>query len=186
MRQFIFAAVMLVFLSLPEQVLSQSTRGTDFLISFNELQTGAPTPMMKIVASEATSVAFIYNGISGSNKTVFIPAGSIFHYTFSNAEQAALSTGTASQNLNNTLRLHANKPISVYILNATSNNADATLVLPISSWGTTYRHLSYTPGSRGDAYLIIAAEDGTNIYRAGYATNYWRQKSRQKIIRFTW
>ncbi|MDR0295684.1 MAG: IgGFc-binding protein [Prevotellaceae bacterium] len=167
MKRFIISTLVLVLACLPTQLFSSvTTQGKEFLISFGHLQTGvANVSAIKIVASDTTSVTFTYYGISGSNKTVVIPGGSIYHYTFTTVERTALVANTTASN--NTLRLTADKPVSVYVLNARGNTGDATLVLPFDAWGTEYRHLSYMPGNHGDEYVIVAKDAGTNIYRGG-------------------
>ncbi len=65
--------------------------------------------------------------------------------------------------------IHADQPISVYVLNHRNVTADGFLAIPITSCGTDYIHLAYYDfyenlaggEKRGGGFLIIAAEDGT-------------------------
>ena len=166
-KRFIFLPIVLMLLSFPLRGYSQSTQGKDFLISFGLIFTGSPVSMIKIVASDPTNVTFTYNSLTGAGSTYtrFIPAGTIYSYTFSATERNAIIAGTTASN--NSLRLQSDNPISVYIFNASSNQGDATLVLPINAWGMDYYHLSYTPGNRPDSYVVIAVENGTTVFRDG-------------------
>ncbi|MCX7880025.1 MAG: choice-of-anchor D domain-containing protein [Ignavibacteria bacterium] len=69
------------------------------------------------------------------------------------------------------IRLTANEPISVYVLNHRGFTADGYLAVPMNAWGTEYIHLSYydfredNAGGefRGGGFIIIPSQVGTEV-----------------------
>ncbi|AFM03058.1 hypothetical protein Fleli_0594 [Bernardetia litoralis DSM 6794] len=53
--------------------------------------------------------------------------------------------------------------VSLYALNRKLNSADATLIFPLTTLGTEYYTMSYTPRSGESIFLVLATEDNTAI-----------------------
>lgn len=68
------------------------------------------------------------------------------------------------------IRITADDPVSVYLLNTKEFTSDGYMALPVSSWGTEYRHVGFYDGieldskqyPRGGGFLVIADEDQTS------------------------
>ncbi|MDR0232991.1 MAG: T9SS type A sorting domain-containing protein [Dysgonamonadaceae bacterium] len=166
MKRFIFIIVALALLSMPA-FSQQTTQGTDFYISYADISTGSPFSQIKIVTSKPTNARFVFSGNPGLNFTEYIPAGTVLTHQFTPTERTAiLATTTVG---NRSVEVHADNPVSIYVINATSNNGDATLILPTNAWGTEYYHIARNPSAsnRPDKYVVVAAENGTVVYRNG-------------------
>lgn len=65
------------------------------------------------------------------------------------------------------IHIFADKPISVYMMNAKEVSADGYLALPVRSWGTEYIHCAYydfgevRPWAAG--FIVVASEDNTKV-----------------------
>lgn len=53
--------------------------------------------------------------------------------------------------------------VSLYALNRKLNSADATLIFPLTTLGTEYYTMSYTPNGWGTVFLVVATENNTAI-----------------------
>jgi hypothetical protein len=72
---------------------------------------------------------------------------------------------------NKSLHIESTMPVSIYAFNTGDNSTDATLLMPTQTWGTDYYRLSYRPyQSTRDVELIIAKEDGTELFLDGAPT----------------
>ncbi|MDR2064372.1 MAG: IgGFc-binding protein, partial [Prevotellaceae bacterium] len=156
-------------LSLGEKICAQatSTQGTDFWLSFgrNRDHTYVEVNLqVRIVTSEEATVTFTYTE-SGATNTVNIPAGNVYTYTFNTNEKEKVysrNQGTSSKSLH----IESDVPVSVYALNQRQTTTDATNILPVTSLGDDYYHISYKSNSitYNDGYTVIATEDNTGIY----------------------
>ncbi|MDR2233547.1 MAG: fimbrillin family protein [Tannerella sp.] len=78
-----------------------------------------------------------------------------------------------------TLKITSLNPVSVYAFNTQSATTDATALLPVTAWGQDYYRISYKPYTSPsspsipveyDFEIIIANQNGTNLYVAGNST----------------
>ena len=165
------ALMLLVFIivNFPLRMFSQtSTMGRHFIVALGSIQTGNPTREIKIAASKSTVVTLKFNNI-GTTYTATIPAGSIYSRPITSNQEINAITATTTTG-NRSLEVTADNEVSVYIMNSSSNNGDATIVLPVTALGTDYYHLSRVPSTNGnnsDAYVIVATENGTVVERNG-------------------
>ncbi len=53
--------------------------------------------------------------------------------------------------------------VSLYALNRKQNSADATLIFPLTTLGTEYYTMSYTPRVEGSVFLVVATQDNTTV-----------------------
>ncbi|MDR2205509.1 MAG: IgGFc-binding protein [Flavobacteriaceae bacterium] len=83
-------------------------------------------------------------------------------YCFTNS-----ATDYSPHKSKNTLHITSDKPVSVYAFNTGSTTTDATIVLPVSGWGTEYYNLSYAPIPTGIpnplSFSIIIANQSTQV-----------------------
>ena len=150
-----------------------STQGTDFWLSFgkNRHSTSSEINMqVRIVTNQAATVTFTYTN-SGTTEIYNVPAGSIETITLNNTQKSRVFSG-ATGRTSNSLHIESTTPISVYALNQNTNTTDATNVLPVTSLGTDYYHISYlacyqAPTVYDDGYTVIATENNTIIYDEG-------------------
>jgi hypothetical protein len=127
--------------------------------------------------------------ISLDNVQTSVAGSSSVFSTAKDMRDSVYISGTTSGALNNTLNIQSTKQVSVYAYNTgrgdvLSNDnggiADATIVLPVASWGDNYYRLSYkahtAPASANTPYydydIIIAKENGTNISDNGGTTSF--------------
>lgn len=65
------------------------------------------------------------------------------------------------------IHIYADRPISVYVMNAKEVSADGYLALPVRTWGTEYIHCAYydfneaRPWAAG--FIVVASEDNTKV-----------------------
>ncbi|MDR1985276.1 MAG: IgGFc-binding protein, partial [Prevotellaceae bacterium] len=165
--------IAIMFFSFSEKIYAQatSTQGTDFWLSFGRNRNNSYNSVnlqVRVVTGNAdANVTFTYTE-SGMVNTVNILAGSVYTHALTNTEKNrvySFNTGTSSKSLH----IESDVPVSVYALNQVEMTTDATNVLPITSLGTDYYHISYksNSGSYNDGYTLIATEDNTDIYEDG-------------------
>jgi hypothetical protein len=165
----------LVLSFLPISLFAQllSTQGTDFIFSYSSISTGSPFSQIKVAAdSLPTFVTIKYNGLTGAaqTQTFTVPAGEVYTYQFSPAQRTAMiANATPSRQ---TVEVHTDHSVSVYIINSTSNTGDATCVLPVPSLEKEYRMMTRIPstGNRPAGYIVAAIENGTVVQRNGIPT----------------
>ncbi len=148
---------------------------------------------VKIAASEETVVNYEFMDNSNLNTSFTISAGTMgLASRFGSAEKQAVylvrpyvnaaSIPAYNNKSTKVLRITTDKPVSVYAVNNNSGSGDATNILPVDNWGTSYYHISNPSdisGSNGgdnkftymvshyDGYALIANQNGTIIYENG-------------------
>ena len=179
MRRFIFILFVsgLCFFLFNKANAQESTMGKEFFVSLGLIQTGKQEAHIKIAAGDTnTVVTLTFNGLSpsgtptsptGNPRQINITRGTLWSYQFSSAELTALIAGTSAGN--NTLKITATHDVSVYVMNGSSNNADATVILPVEAYGTEYRLAAAQRSNFNTGYVIVAKEAGTTVTR--YAAN---------------
>jgi hypothetical protein len=147
------------------------TRGTDFWLTFgkNWNADNEVNMQIRIVGSELATTGNIYFTNLGTSVPFSIAAGQVYTYNLSDIEkQAATCKGSVISNLS--VRITSSEPVTVYALNQCFRTTDATNVLPITTLGTNYYHISYTTisiSSYNDAYGVIATQNNTKVYYNG-------------------
>jgi hypothetical protein len=169
-----------------------TTQGTEFWITFG---TNGEAPfndvllMLNIAAQNETTVTLTFtnnlnaNGIATSGVADYkVQAGETFQIDLSKVQG---NTATNNDNLgdmrpavyqkyvpphesgdfNKTLHITSGSPISLYAFNTGVATTDATLVLPVTTWGEEYYRLSSSPvdSSSRDVEMFIASQDDTVI-----------------------
>ena len=148
-----------------------TTQGKEFWVSFgyNSIHAASPllTIQIRIVAQETTDVTLFFTSNS-SSRTFTVNAGQTYTHTFTTQEKDAIYN-TATGKTARSLYITSDEDISVYVLNSRFGLVDATNVLPINNFGTSYFTLSYASefNTMGDGYLAIATIDDTKISMNG-------------------
>jgi gliding motility-associated-like protein len=143
-----------------------TTQGKDFWISFgsNAVEPySAVFLQVRIVATNAANVRFTFTE-TGDTETISLAAGSVYTRDLSETEKDAVYAdwiGTSQKSLH----IESDENIAVYAINLLQYTTDATGILPVNAYDTSYFHLSYDyiPGAY-DGYVVVAIEDNTNIY----------------------
>jgi len=148
------------------------TRGKDFYIAFGlnfEHYTVDDVDLqLKIVTDTATTVTIHYTDGSLPDKIISIPANTVYSYILTDAEKSACYTITTTLDAPKSLGITTDKMVTIYALSTKNHSADASLVLPVRVWGQDYYHLGYTENNpKPDAFIVIAKEAGTEVYRDG-------------------
>ncbi|MDR1199241.1 MAG: gliding motility-associated C-terminal domain-containing protein [Prevotellaceae bacterium] len=179
MKVTVYIVSLIVSFSLFSEKLNAqlSTKGTDFWFSCGQNRTHAYNLVnlqYRVVAEEPNTVVtfeYIYN--PGSlNHTMNIAAPGVYNYAADgNHKRAIYPTNTTAETNgigNKSVHVTSTKPIYLYVLNQYNITTDATNILPVSSLGTDYYHISYeASGSWRDGYTLVATENGTNFWEDG-------------------
>ena len=188
-----------------QENLDFSTEGMDFWLTFGQLGWSenpyggeTPSPLggtdiyggadlsIKIAASENTLVQLFFTDDPNFNTSFTVNAGTIGTYSFDRTNEKLLvylsrpytsgtNIGVYSTTGKKTVRIVTDKPVSVYAACQNSGTGDVSNLLPISTLGTSYYHISYKAYSaeldyhfaRYDGYAVIATKDGTEIKENG-------------------
>ena len=177
MKKYIFkiikTALLLILFS--NNAFSQgqpTTQGKEFWVAFgdNFYPAAIITLQIRIVATKTTNVTFSYTENSSYNQTFTVNAGQTYTHNLSNQEKVAVyNTGAAAGTSNKSLYITSDENITVYASNLFSTSSDATNVLPVNNYGTSYYTFSYSTFSHAtfDGYVIVANEDDTEIREDG-------------------
>jgi hypothetical protein len=157
-------------------VRAQTTQGTDVWVSFgsNFFGTNEVDLQIRIVALKATNVVYTFTN-GNTTHSMNMAAGEVKTIVLTNEQKALVySNSTATDISDRSLYIHSDESVSVYALNQYAATTDATNVLPVNSLGTEYYHISYIPhyynSVCADGYMIVATEDGTDIFENGSTT----------------
>ena len=158
-----------------EMCTDVSTRGTDFWVTFGKNSSRKHSEALlelKIATGEnSASVTLTFTETGQSTTISNIPARSLRTIDLSSVAYIGDKrsnvyidvSGASSGTSNKTLHITSTQPISVYAFNTSNATTDATILMPIETWGNDYYRLS------SDAYdmvnydveLIIAREATT-------------------------
>jgi hypothetical protein len=141
-KNYIFVIVLLLFCC---HAYGQSTtQGKDFWISFGdnagELSYDI-TLQVRIVATNATNVTFTFTE-TGDTKTVSLVAGSVYTKDLTLAEIDAVYANVSGIS-QKSLHIESTENIAVYAINLVEYTTDATGILPVNAYDTSYYHVSY-------------------------------------------
>ena len=169
--------ILLTFISVNAFSQGQNTtQGREFWVSIGKNTWYSPTDaalvlQVRIVAPKATTVTFNFTNI-GTTRTFSLAAGGILTYELTSAEKTAVysdATGTT----NKSLHITSTEDVTIYAINLCVNSSDATHILPVTSYGIEYYHLSYmcwsvmNLGGAGEGYTVVAIENGTTVQDNG-------------------
>jgi len=187
MKSGIIFTLLFLFCSFSIQA-QMETRGTDFWLAFAK-NSNHETPadivlQIKVVAEKAATVTITYTDNPAYSQTFNVPAHSAYTYTpISTRRQLMYNANYSNPVSKKSVHIQSTEPVSVYAFNEVTPStgealADATNVLPTAVLGTEYYHLgrvsdNFSAGNRYDQNLIIATQNGTNIFQNGIpiATN---------------
>jgi len=185
-RCIILVAVLALFCGFSAQA-QMETRGTDFWLAFarNADHTDSKDIVLqiKIVAEAAATGTIKFVDNPAYNYTFNVPAHGVYTFTPNSIARELAYNGTMNPTRKKSIHIQSDVPVSVYALNEINPStgealADATNILPTAVLGTEYYHLGRISdntnlGNRYDQNLIIATQNGTNIYQNGtpIATN---------------
>jgi gliding motility-associated-like protein len=146
-----------------------TTQGKDFWVSFGNNADESVielTFQIRIVTVEATKVTFTFT-YTNTSLSVYLDAGEVYTRNLTDLEKDIVYSSQTEKS-NKSLHIESNEDISVYAINIVEHSTDATAVLPVSSLGISYYHISYSPLKNfSDGYTLVATEDGTYIYENG-------------------
>jgi gliding motility-associated-like protein len=165
-KKHIYAIFFIILLS--GYAHGQTTQGKDFWVAFGK-NYDVPSDddelslQIRIVATKASKVKLTFTE-TGYTETVSIAAGSVYTRDLSTAEKDAVYSDVTGVTLKS-LHIESDENISVYAINLMERTTDATGVLPVEAYGTSYHHLSYFLNE--DGYAVIAVENNTSVYENG-------------------
>ncbi|MDR1056106.1 MAG: putative Ig domain-containing protein [Prevotellaceae bacterium] len=145
-----------------------TTEGRDFWVSFGNNYNESSYNLIlqiRVVAAEKTDVRFTFTELLNIPETITLEAGTVYTRDLSYSEKTAVHSNY-SGTTRKSLRIQSDKNVSVYAINLYKNTTDATIVLPVTSLGNSYYHMSY-PSLYADGYTLVAIDDNTDIYEDG-------------------
>ncbi|MDR3309370.1 MAG: FG-GAP-like repeat-containing protein, partial [Tannerella sp.] len=159
-------------------VYPNSSLGRDFWVSFgiNKAYTYKEAAILvKIIAKETATVKLNFTNTSTSVTSTQITAGQIYTLTLSEAQKQAVYATSANETSDKSLHIESDGDVAVYVINYYSGSTDATNVLPTTSLGKDYYHVSYSSNSANnenmDGMVIVATEDNTVLDVNGATVN---------------
>ncbi|MDR1183156.1 MAG: hypothetical protein LBL13_14420, partial [Bacteroidales bacterium] len=165
-KNYIFAIVLLLYCGYAYGQVT--TQGKDFWISFGS-NAGDPSYdiyfQVRIVATSASNVKFTFTE-TGYMETIALAAGNVYTRDLSSTEKDAVYADVSGVS-QKSLHIESDENVAVYAINLQGYTTDATGILPVNAYDTSYFHLSYDEligfGDL-DGHVIIAVENNTNIY----------------------
>ena len=159
-----------------------STRGKDFWVTFGKNNTRSYSDALlelKIATAEYwTNITLTFTETGTSTTISNIPPYSLrtidlSDVTYISGDRRNNVYITSNGISKKTLHITSTQPISVYAFNTSSATTDATIVMPIESWGRDYYRFSSSPynSENFDVELIIAREATTLTLPNGNTQN---------------
>ncbi len=125
-----------------------------------------------VVSQQATTVRYEIPAL-GISTTAQIAAGSSVRFSAANGLLPwSMEHRSSEEVVNLGVHLQADDPVSVYVLSARELTSDGYTAVPVSAWGTSYRHLGYYDHSedvsdpqthRAGGFIVVAAYDSTKV-----------------------
>ncbi len=154
-----------------EFLIGNYHEGQKFIIAIppNGRESGWGQSKIRLSIASKTNANININ-IMGTNHKKTVKAGEVL-YLDDNVGISATTTEcrTPNTNMDKTITIEADMPISVYVLNSQSYSADMYKAIPVEFWGKEYRHCSYYDHSYSTYYkysggfLVLGSEDGTKV-----------------------
>jgi gliding motility-associated-like protein len=162
-KNYIFVIVLLLFCSYAYG--QATTQGKDFWISFGS-NFGYPSDSLyfqvRIVATYSTNVRLTFTE-TGDTETISLAAGSVYTRDLSATEKEAVYADWIGVS-QKSLHIESDENVAVYAINLRRASTDATGILPVNAYDTSYFHISYYIPISYDGYVIVAIENNTIIY----------------------
>ena len=148
------------------------TKGTDFWLTFGKNayhSISEVTLQIRIVGGDEAATGIIYFTHSGISIPFSVGAGEVYTYDFSDAEKQAADNDFFESTITDySVHITTSAPVTAYALNQALYQTDATNILPITSLGTDYYHVSYNPyDAYYDAYAVVAFKNATKVFHNG-------------------
>ena len=145
----------------PRGIQAATNQDTEFWLAFPENYDRSSITTLFITGDTATSGTVEVPGLATPFSEDFtVTPGTITNVVVPNAAQV-VGTGTFNQGIHVT----ADNPITVYGLNRLTATTDAYLGLPVSSLGSEYIVMGYTPSFGGypSEATVVATVDSTTV-----------------------
>jgi len=165
--------------------IAQSNSGKDFYVAFGKNDTipaiiyyqitdsANIELMLRITALKTTEVNLSFTENPTALDTTFtVPAGTIYDYLLTVPQARASYSGNLTRDVNKkSIRVTADQPITLIALNSAKASVEATLVLPVGSWGKEYYNIGISPyynlsigeTDNCNGFIVIANEDNTVV-----------------------
>ncbi|MDQ1265074.1 MAG: Choice-of-anchor protein, partial [Bacteroidota bacterium] len=169
--------------AIKDKLLYNSAQGREFWIAIppNEVPGYSPNVLELYVTSGKKTAVTLEMPTSGMTLTKPIDPMEITTYSSGSGEITfQLECRESEQITDKGIRLTAEQPISVYVLNAKVYTSEGYLAIPLASWGTTYIHNSYYDFNEIDhwasGFIVVSAYNDSKIKidlkGRGYAHTY--------------
>ncbi|MCX6147670.1 MAG: T9SS type A sorting domain-containing protein [Candidatus Kapabacteria bacterium] len=136
----------------PNDVTSQPTQALDFFVT-SSYDT-------KVTLSNDATGLYIIKNVKKNTVTSFSNSYGDIDWA---RDEVRISELPIAQGM----RLEADEPISVYVMNSKSVTTDGYLAIPVTMWGTRYIHLAFWDfkefGPWAGGFIVLASEDNTKI-----------------------
>jgi len=153
----------------PIEMLNNSAQGREFYIAIppNEVPNYSPN-VLEIYVTSAKRTTVRLTTPTGLSVNKLVEPLSITTFSSENGELGwDWEVRESEQITQKGLKLEADQPISVYVLNAKTYSSDGYLALPITALGKEYYHLSYydfkEAGPWAGGFLIVAIDNDTKV-----------------------
>ena len=171
----VFIAVLLLWccgLSVYAQSATTITSGKEFYITFLCNAVIVPHPQLKVVVEKPCRITAKYNNrtntyLNGWNNTLVQPGVYTVEVTYTDDvfihpnENIAGERGITT---NRTITLTSTEDVCVYANRGSDQmTTDATVILPVSVWGTEYRLATAEPYMWHCFYAVTASQDSTVV-----------------------
>ena len=174
MKQDLYILLSLIIaIIIPAGVAAQgqpTTEGKEFWVAFanNAGQNDYDSIYLelKFVATKPAKVVGNYSD-NNTGETLNIPAG-VKSYKLNNSQKQASYSMQAEKN-HKSIHITSDENISVFAMNQSIYSADASAILPTSTYGKAYRPIGYDTGISHDLYYVIATENETVITAGNYS-----------------
>ncbi len=153
----------------PIEMLNNSAQGREFWIAIppNEVPTHTPH-VLEIYVTSAKRTKVTLSSNTGFKITKTVEPMQITTFTTADGSLSWQWEVRESERITQKgLKLEADQPISVYVLNGKSYSSDGYLALPVTALGKEYYSLCYFDFKEwrdwGSGFLIVAIEDQTKV-----------------------
>lgn len=132
-------------------------RGREFILAF-EQNVSTPTLSIFLSGDEPSQGILEIPGLVFSQNFTVTP-GTVTTIAVPNTAMVTSADGVTNQGIH----ISSDRPISVYGLNRAQATTDGFAALPVETFGTRYRAMSYGGGFTGTEFAVVAAEDSTAV-----------------------
>ena len=172
-KQFFLGLIVLAMvITLPTNLLAQSTEGTDFWVTFLRANGNGPTGhnLSLVFAAKQTANVHIENTRTGYKKDVIVEGGKTYPLENLNKADCYVGDNEEEKVSNNALHITSDKIISVIASNYGRKTFDVAAIMPTKALMSEYYIQSYSPSShgsddpsQGSHFAIVAAEDNVVV-----------------------